>query len=98
MKIKICLLVTILALFTVRSDAQAVAITENGEPPDARAILDVRSQNKGVLLPRMSSANRLAMPNIKGMLVYDSVTNSFWYNTGNGWLALGQGSATVRFL
>jgi trimeric autotransporter adhesin len=92
MKKKIYFLATALMLFTAQSDAQSVAITENGDPPDARAILDVQAHNKGVLFPRMSSASRLALPNIKGMLIYDTVTNSFWYNTGNGWQAPGPDS------
>jgi trimeric autotransporter adhesin len=81
-------------LFCIPVRAQSIAINEDGAMPNANAILDVKSNNKGVLLPRLSSSSRLAMPNVKGMLVYDSVTNSFWYNTGTGWQNLAAGSAT----
>ncbi len=33
----------------------------------------------------MSSAARSIIPNTKGLLVYDTTTNSFWYNTGAQW-------------
>src|SRR5687767_16010835 len=72
---------------------QNLAINADGSLPDANAILDVKSNNKGILIPRMSSAARLAIPPTKGLLVYDSTTQSFWYNTGIEWKSIAAGTA-----
>jgi hypothetical protein len=62
--------------------AQNVAINADGSLPDKHAMLDIKSANKGVLIPRITTEARLKIPNTQGMLVYDVSTNSFWYNTG----------------
>lgn len=65
--------------------SQNVAINADGSLPDKNAMLDIKSGNKGLLIPRMSTAARLKIPNTQGLLVYDTNTNSFWYNTGRSW-------------
>ncbi|MEM1328914.1 MAG: FG-GAP-like repeat-containing protein, partial [Bacteroidota bacterium] len=57
-----------------------VAINENNTEPDASAMLDVSSTDKGVLIPRMDSTARknIASP-ADGLMVFDSTTNSFWF-------------------
>ncbi|MGB8195274.1 MAG: tail fiber domain-containing protein [Chitinophagaceae bacterium] len=67
------------------SDAQNVAINTDGSLPDRNAMLDIKSSNKGLLIPRMNTQARLRIPNTQGLLVYDINTNSFWYNTGRQW-------------
>jgi len=59
--------------------------------PDPSAILEVRSTDKGVLLPRLTSAqkNGVASP-AQGLFVFDTDTESFWYYDGTQWVeALG---------
>ncbi|THU37046.1 hypothetical protein FAM09_19010 [Niastella caeni] len=70
-----------LIMFMTPCVAQNVAINEDGSLPDPKAILDVKSYTKGVLIPRMSSADRWAIKAPKGLLVYDTTTNSFWYSS-----------------
>ncbi len=55
--------------------------------PDASAQLDVTSDTKGVLVPRLTSALRTAIANpADGLLVYDTDTKGFWYfKSGTGW-------------
>jgi len=65
--------------------AQNVGINQDGSSPNANAILDLKSSTKGLLIPRMGSTDRMAIPNTKGLLVYDTITSSFWYNTGINW-------------
>lgn len=65
--------------------SQNIAINADGSLPDSSAILDIKSYNKGLLIPRTGTAARLAMPNTRGLLVYDTATASFWYNTGAAW-------------
>ncbi|MFA7274675.1 MAG: hypothetical protein WC044_12475 [Crocinitomicaceae bacterium] len=55
--------------------------------PDASAMLEVTSNSKGFLLPRMSSAQRIAIASpLAGLQVYDNQTNSIWYFNGTYWV------------
>lgn len=64
--------------------------------PDASAMLDIQSpdNNKGVLVPRMTSALRTAIPSpANGLLVFDTETKSFWYYNVDAWKELvGEGT------
>ncbi|MEO8771986.1 MAG: hypothetical protein ABI402_17950 [Ferruginibacter sp.] len=73
--------------------AQSIGINNDGSAPNANAMLDIKSFNKGLLIPRTSTAGRTAIPTIKGLLVYDTTTNSFWYNDGSPWKNLSAGSS-----
>ncbi|WP_028376599.1 hypothetical protein [Leeuwenhoekiella sp. MAR_2009_132] len=57
--------------------------------PDASSILDVTSSTRGVLLPRMTTAqmNSIASP-VKGLTIFNSETNSYYYNDGTIWVEL----------
>ena len=55
--------------------------------PDPSAQLDLTSQSKGVLIPRMTSAQRNMIPNpTNGLLVFDVTTVGFWYFDGVQWV------------
>lgn len=95
MRKKIVLAFFILGLFTANSNAQQIGINEDGSLPNTNAILDIKSFKKGVLIPRMSTADRLAIPHTTGLLVYDTTTHSFWYNTGIAWQNLSAGSSAI---
>ena len=74
------------------SHTQSVGIGTTS--PHASAQIDVSSTTKGILVPRMTSAQRgaIAAP-AQGLLVYDTDTNSFWYHNGTIWTNLaGNGS------
>lgn len=54
--------------------------------PNASAALDISSINKGMLVPRMTTAQRNAILSpLKGLLVFDTEYNSYWHHTGAGW-------------
>ena len=57
--------------------------------PDASAVLDITSTDKGVLVPRLTTAQRemIASP-AQGLLVYDIDTESFWFKGSNDWMQL----------
>ncbi|RYE18375.1 MAG: hypothetical protein EOP51_22105 [Sphingobacteriales bacterium] len=58
--------------------------------PNVNAALEIKASNKGILMPRTSSAARQAMPGVvKGMMVYDTTYSAFYYNDGNRWRSLG---------
>ncbi|PLX11569.1 MAG: hypothetical protein C0594_03470 [Marinilabiliales bacterium] len=74
--------------------AQNVAITDDaGYNADASAMLDVKSTNKGMLIPRLTTAQRENINNpVAGLLVYDSTENAFYYYDGQSWLNLTSGT------
>lgn len=88
-----CLLFLALYLLTApRLFAQGVAINEDGSVADTSAMLDVKSTTKGLLIPRMTSAERTAIPlPATGLMVFDNTTTSFWYYTGSAWTEIGTG-------
>lgn len=63
-----------------------VAINTDGTSPAGSAMLDVKSTTKGLLAPRMTSAQRLAIPSpVAGLLVFDNSTGTYWYYNGSIW-------------
>jgi trimeric autotransporter adhesin len=68
-----------LILFMMPCFGQNVAINEDGSLPNPKAILDIKSYNKGILIPRMSSLDRMAIQGPTGLLVFDTTTMSIWY-------------------
>lgn len=71
------------------SFAQNVGINATGAAPDNSAILDVSSTNKGILTPRMTTAQRTAIATpATGLLVFDTTTNTFWFYNGSAWVEL----------
>ncbi|MES2849152.1 MAG: tail fiber domain-containing protein [Bacteroidota bacterium] len=66
------------------SYAQSVGIGTT--TPNSNAMLEIRSNSKGVLMPRLSTASKNAMANVpKGMMVYDSTVSAFYYHDGSKW-------------
>ena len=88
-------IIWLLFLFTggvqVTSFAQNIGINSDGSAPNPNAMLDIKAFNKGLLIPRTSSISRTSIPNTKGLLVYDTTSNSFWYNNGSVWNNLAGG-------
>src|SRR2546423_7398937 len=70
-----------------RQYAQSVGIGTN--TPNVSAQLDITSNSKGFLAPRMTSSQRnaIAAP-ATGLLVFDTDTNSFWFYGGAAWINL----------
>lgn len=64
--------------------------------PNASAVLDLSATDRGVLIPRMSSTQRNAIVSpAKGLLVFDTNLNSFYYYDGTQWRNLAAGGGTV---
>ena len=84
----------LLSLISNDALAQSVAVTDDdGYSPDPTAMLDVKSTDKGMLVPRMTTSERLLIgggtPAV-GLLVYDTDFNNFFYYNGITWLSLPQ--------
>jgi len=88
----LCFLLSV-SVFITKNFAQNVAINEDGTTANSNAILDIKSFNKGVLIPRVSTTGRLAIPNTKGLLLFDTTAGSFFFNTGTAWQSLAIGNS-----
>lgn len=63
--------------------------------PNASAQLDIVSTNKGILIPRMTAAQRSAIVSpANGLMVYETTTNSLWVFNGTVWVQQGSGGAS----
>lgn len=81
--------------------AQNMSVNNTGNAPDASAMLDVSSTNKGMLIPRVSltqttSASPVTSP-ANSLLVYNTATINdvtpgfyYWYSTGSKWMRVGK--------
>lgn len=74
-------LLLLILLFGIISFSEAqVSINQSGNDPHESAMLDVSSTDKGLLIPRLTSYQRLQIANpVNGLLVFDLTNNSFWF-------------------
>jgi Head domain of trimeric autotransporter adhesin/Chaperone of endosialidase len=87
MKKQILILLTI--LISGLSTTAQVGISATNTPPNASAMLDVSSTSKGLLPPRMSTAQRNAIASpADGLLVFDTNTQSYWFRQSGSWVNL----------
>lgn len=83
---KLQFLISALFLFTT-THAQNVGI--GTASPDNSAILDINSTGKGVLMPRMSSAQRKAIiAPARSLMVFDTDKGCFYYFDGLVWVPM----------
>ncbi|MBT8196217.1 MAG: hypothetical protein HKO56_03455 [Bacteroidia bacterium] len=85
---KIIPLVVLLCTITIQVGlAQNVSINKDGSSPDASAMLDVAATDAGILIPRMTEAQRNAITSpATGLLVYQTDQfPGFRYYTGSIW-------------
>ena len=73
------------------SFSQNVAINNTGNPPNSHAILDidVSTNDMGILIPRLTSAERTAISLAaadEGLTVYDETTKTYWLWDGTIWI------------
>jgi len=64
--------------------------------PNTSSLLDLTSNSKGLLIPRMTATERNAISSpATGLLVYDNSVNSFYFYNGGSWNQIGGTSANV---
>lgn len=77
------------ASLTLRVGAQ-VAINEDGADPHPSAMLEVTSNGSGVLIPRLTLAQRDAIANpVTGLLIFCNTDQRFHFFGGAGWSVVG---------
>jgi len=97
-KLKLILSATIIPLLQSNfSSAQGLAVNTTGAGADASAMLDVNSTSQGVLVPRMTAAQRGLISNpATGLLVYQTdATAGFYFYNGTQWTSLNGGGNTA---
>lgn len=92
-----CLLTKIVATNTLseqtdvklNNNSKGVTINDDDDEADPSAILDIKSNNKGVLIPRVTQVNRPSNP-ADGLIIYqvDGTKGLYVYIKGTGWLKL----------
>lgn len=93
---KTIVLILLACCVTAISFSQSVSINTDGTAADNSALLDVKSTAKGLLIPRMTTVQRTAIASpAKGLMVYDTDINSFWFYNGNAWTNMASISATA---
>ena len=81
---KIIVLATVIVAAFAATAQNNVGI--NTTTPNASAALDITATNKGLLIPRVTTAARIGITvPAKGLMVYDSTVNNFYYYTGAAW-------------
>ncbi len=95
-KFTLFILTAFLIGISTNVNSQGVAINNNGNPPDASAMLDVTSTSKGMLIPRMTQTQRNAISSpVEGLLIYQTDnTPGFYYRKGSLWVLLNAGNIT----
>ena len=81
-----------LLLLSFSSAGQSVAVNNDGTSPDPSAMLDIKSTNKGMLIPRLTTTQRLGITSpAPGLLVFDIDNNSFWFYNSVSWTQITTG-------
>ena len=82
--------------FLTLAQQEGVAINITGDAADPSAMLDIVSKTRGLLTPRMSSAERIAIVDpADGLLVYDETTACFYYYNVNTWIKIGKAADII---
>jgi hypothetical protein len=89
----------LLAIIVVNKTSFAQSVGIGTTTPANSAMLHINSTTKGLLIPRLTSAQRTAIASpAAGLQVYDTNTNSFWYYNGSGWLQIGAGGGSSSWV
>ena len=82
--------ILLLCIWFQLSHGQNIGINEDGSTPDPSAILDVKADDKGFLVPRITESNKFGISSpATGLLVFQYDTDpGFYYFDGSSWQKL----------
>jgi len=98
--LKTILILALVLLFSSNSNiAQNVGIGAESFTPDPSAGLEIKFSNKGLLPPRMTTAERDGIQNpATGLVIFNTTSNCLNYRVGNNWFELcGDCTPTIQF-
>ncbi len=92
-----CLLFVLFILLSFYNLQSQVAINTDGSTPNASAMLDVKSDTSGILIPRMTEAQRDAINSpATGLMIFQTDnTSGFYYYDGYSWGLIGTGAFAI---
>jgi len=81
------ILLTVTLCFAISLLQAQVAINTDGSAAHSSAMLDVKSTAKGLLIPRMTTAQRITLGAgaTAGLFVFDTDQGKFYYHNGSAW-------------
>lgn len=83
--------ITILVLQVTLCACVNAQVGFNNPNPDSTSVLDLTSNTKGLLIPRMTSAERLAIGTpARSLLVFDLTEGKFCFYDGGSWYVLNE--------
>ena len=90
------ILIVLLATIIAQPIFAQVAVNTTGAVANSKSILDITSSDKGLLIPRMTTAQRNTFASgigttEKGMMVFDTDEAKFYYWNGTSFVALNSG-------
>jgi hypothetical protein len=93
MQFKFFVSVILITICGYHSNAQSLAINTDGSTANASAMLDVKSTDKGILIPRMTTVQRTGIGTpATGLQIYDTDLNLLFYYNGSAWASVATGS------
>lgn len=94
------IIILIISILTITSGifAQGVGINDDNSAPDNSAMLDVKSNSKGILVPRIDFNDKPATP-ATGLLIYVTVNgpegnDAFYFYNGTAWTKIAGSGGT----
>jgi hypothetical protein len=78
---------TVILFTCMKFSSAQVSINTDGSPPGNSVMLDMKSTDKGFLIPRMTQSERNLIPSpAKGLLIFQTdATAGFYYYDGSAW-------------
>lgn len=94
---KSVLLLLLISSTSLLGNAQNVGIGTN--TPHTSAMLEVTATDRGMLVPRLTSAQRNAIATpAQGLFVFDIDTGTFWFFNGGFWVNITQDAFNLPYL
>ena len=89
----------ILILFSLNNIVFAQGIGIGTQTPHASAALEIEASDKGLLMPRLTTTQRLAVESpAPGLMVFDVDANSFFFNDGSNWIEISNTSGKPNMI
>lgn len=91
------LLLLLAGLTRFDAGAQSMGISSSAITPDPSSILEMRTTSKGLLIPRMTTAERDAITSpATGLMIFNSTSNKFNFFNGSSWTVLFSGTSGLN--
>lgn len=84
MKKLFCLLLVLACIASANAQTIGIGTTT----PNTNAVLDIFSNNKGILIPRVGDTGIITSP-LEGLIIYNKNTKTPYYHDGTRWVSLG---------